>query len=44
MVGKVLDCNLKVSEFEFQSLYYFHFRTNTPPGKAWTSLFPEIIG
>ena len=26
---KVLDCSLKVSVFELQSHYYFHFWTNT---------------
>ena len=25
---KELDCDLKVSEFEFQSRYYLHFKTN----------------
>ena len=26
---KVLDCEIVVSEFELQSRYYVHFRTNT---------------
>ena len=26
---KALDCGIVVSEFEFQSRYYVHFRTNT---------------
>ena len=26
---KVVDCEIVVSEFEFQSFYYDHFRTNT---------------
>ena len=26
---KVQDCGLEVSEFELQSGYYVHFRTNT---------------
>ena len=26
---KIPDCDLEVSEFELQSGYYFHFRTNT---------------
>ena len=28
---KTMDCGIVVSEFEFQSRYYVHFRTNTPP-------------
>ena len=35
----VLDCSLKVSEFEFQSRYYVHFRTN-PLGKGMNSVIP----
>ena len=26
---KALDCEIVVSEFELQSCYYIHFRTNT---------------
>ena len=26
---KVMDCEIVVSEFELQSRYYIHFRTNT---------------
>ena len=29
-MSKVLDYSLKVSEFEHQSRYYIHFRTNIP--------------
>ena len=29
LVVNVLNCNIAVSEFEFQSCYYVHFRTNT---------------
>ena len=28
IVANVLDCGLEVNEFEFQSRYYVHFRTN----------------
>ena len=28
-MAKVLDCCLKVSEFEHHSLYYVYFQTNT---------------
>ena len=29
VVAKVLDCDAAVSEFELQSRYYIHFKTNT---------------
>ena len=29
VVAKVLFCYIIVNEFEFQSCYYIHFRTNT---------------
>ena len=29
VVGNALDCNIVVSEFELQSCYHVHFRTNT---------------
>ena len=29
VVAKVLDCNIVASEFELQSSYYVHLRTNT---------------
>ena len=29
VMDKVLDCGLKISEFELQSRHYVHFRTNT---------------
>ena len=28
LMAKVLDCDLQVSEFEFQSRYYIYFQTN----------------
>ena len=36
MVG-VLDCNIAISEFELQSCYYIHFRTNTVEYKLFYS-------
>ena len=36
---KVLDCGIVVSEFELQSHYYVHFRTNTI-GKGMNPLIP----
>ena len=36
---KVLDCNLKVNEFELQSSYYVHFLTDTI-GKGTNPLIP----
>ena len=29
VVANELDCDIVVNEFELQSLYYVHFRTNT---------------
>ena len=29
VIVNVLHCNIVVNEFDFQSLYHFHFRTNT---------------
>ena len=29
VIANVMDCSLEVSEFEIQSCYYVHFRTNT---------------
>ena len=50
----VPDCNVVVSEFEFQSRYYIHFRTNAPWEKYefpvdyvilifWTSLKLKVF-
>ena len=41
LMANVLDCDIVVSEFEIQSLYYFHFRINTH-GKDINSLNPVI--
>ena len=30
IVANVLNCNIVVSEFEFQPHYYVHIRTNAP--------------
>ena len=35
VIAKVLDCSLKVSEFELQLHYYVHFRTNTLSCQQW---------
>ena len=40
-MAKVLDCDLEVSEFEFQSCYYGHFQTNTL-GKGMNLLIPQL--
>ena len=34
-----MDCKIIVSDFEFQSLYYVHFRTNT----LWKGMNPLIL-
>ena len=40
---KVMDCEIVVSEFEFQSRYYVHFRANTL-GKGMNSLIlPAMV-
>ena len=36
VIIKVMNCRLEVSEFEFQSRYYIHFRTNT----LWKGMNP----
>ena len=38
-VANVLVCVIVVNEFELQSKYYVHFRTNT---KAWTLLYFQL--
>ena len=40
---KVLDCGIVVSEFELQSCYYIHFRTNTL-GKGMSPLILPAMG
>ena len=40
---KALDCGIVVSEFELQSRYYVHFRTNTL-GKVMSPLIPRAVG
>ena len=39
IVANVLDCDIKVNEFELQSHYYVPFWTNTP-GKGMNLLIP----
>ena len=40
-MAKVLDCSLEISEFELQSPYYVHFRTNTLE-KGMNLLIPQL--
>ena len=40
---KAMDCGIVVSEFEFQSHYYVHFRANTP-GKGMNTLILPAMG
>ena len=40
---KAMDCGIVVSEFELQSRYYVHFRTNTP-GKGMNPLILPAMG
>ena len=42
-VVRVLGCDVEVSEFEFQSRYYVHFRTNTL-GKGMNALILPAMG
>ena len=37
--ANVMDCDIVIKEFEFQSRYYFHFWTNTF-GKGMNPLIP----
>ena len=39
-MAKVLDCNMVVSEFEFQSRYYVHFQA-TNNGKGMNTLLHQ---
>ena len=43
LMATKLDCDIVVSEFEIQSRYYVHFRTNTP-GKDMNPLMPQSYG
>ena len=40
---KAMDCRIAESEFELQSRYYSHFRTNTP-GKGMNPLILPAMG
>ena len=40
---KAMDCEIVVSEFELQSLYYVHFRANTL-GNGMNPLILPAIG
>ena len=40
---KAMDCEIVVSEFEFQLRYYVHFRVNTP-GKGMNPLILPAMG
>ena len=40
---KAMDCGIVVSEFELQSRYYVHFRTNTL-GKGMNPLILPAMG
>ena len=40
---KAMDCEIVVSEFEFQSRYYVHFRANTI-GNGMNPLILPVIG
>ena len=40
---KAMDCEIVVSEFEFLSRYYVHFRTNTL-GKGMKPLILPALG
>ena len=39
---KVLDSGLEVGEFEFQSHYYVHFRTNTLEKSKESAYFTQL--
>ena len=43
VVANVLDCDIVVSEFEHQSDYHIHFRTNTPE-KGINPRYSKAIG
>ena len=42
VIIKALDCGIVVSEFELQSPYYVHFRTNTL-GKSMNPLILPVM-
>ena len=39
---KAMDCEIVVTEFEFQSRYYIHFRANTL-GKGMNPIIPPQL-
>ena len=43
VVANILDWHIIVSEFDFLSCYYVHFRTNAL-GKGMNSLIPLAMG
>ena len=43
VIVKALDCGIVVSEFELQSRYYVHFRTNTI-GKGMNPIILPVMG
>ena len=43
IIAKMLDCNLKDGEFEFQSHYYVLFQTNTLR-KGMNPLISPVMG
>ena len=42
IVVNVQQCNIEVSEFELQLLYYVHFRDNTPGKGMNPFILPAI--
>ena len=42
-VANVLDCDILISEFEQQTLYYVHFRANIF-GKGINSVISSVMG
>ena len=40
---KAMDCEIVVSEFEHQSRYYIHFRTNTPGKGMIPLILPAMV-
>ena len=41
-VCNVLNCDIVVSELEFQSRFYSHFRTNALLGEEWIFLSSQL--
>ena len=39
---KAIDCGIVISEFELQSRYYVHFRTNTSGKDINSLIFPAM--